>query len=86
MKKAVPIPTCPRGKFDPYARKEWERQIDNFDRNIRRKNAAFREHVVRIDHLAVALISFDKHLPLPLLNVLGPTTTVKTKSRRRFRF
>jgi len=72
MKKAVPHPTRPRFSNKAYARNEWERQIDNFDRTIRRRNKRFRQHVVRIDHLAVGLISSDHKIPYSYLNGLDP--------------
>ena len=72
MKKAVPKFSRPGFAGRSFARAEWERQIDNYDRTERRRNKRHREHVVRIDHLAVSLISSDHKLPLSRLNELDP--------------
>jgi len=72
MKKAVPKFPRPRFAGRSFARAGWERQIDNYDRMVRRQNKRYREHVVRIGQLAVSLISSEHKLPLSRLNDLDP--------------
>jgi len=73
MRKAVPKPTRPRGACCAPPPEPWEREIDNYDRSVRRRNRAFRSRVVRIDHEYVGLIVSDRTLPqLSRLNELEP--------------
>jgi hypothetical protein len=71
MKKAVAKPARPFNRRQP-PEHEWEREIASFDRNVRRWNKKFKDHVVRIDHGTVRLITSDRKLNLDLLNALSP--------------
>ena len=81
MRKAVPVPAHPRSSVAVQKREEWERAMDNYDRVIRRREKKYRQHVVRIDHLAVALITSDRRLPLDGLNALVPIDETSSKKK-----
>lgn len=72
MKKAVPPIMRPRNAAPLPKREGWRRDIDNYDRSVRRRERKYRQNVVRIDHASVGLISTDRKLPLDRLNALGP--------------
>jgi hypothetical protein len=72
MKKAVPTPARPRNAAPLGVREPWERAIDNYDRSVRRREKKYRQHVIRLDPMWIALISTDRRLPLDRLNSLDP--------------
>ncbi|MCK4719735.1 hypothetical protein KAU08_03700 [bacterium] len=69
MKKAAPSAARPFSRTPPEEPK-WKREIDSYDRRVRRWNKKFKDHVVRIDQGTVRIISADRKLPLSILNDL----------------
>lgn len=57
--------------MDKSSNPDWKRQLDSYDRGVRRRAARQRERVIMIDAKSVALIRDDMRIPsLDVLNHL----------------